>query len=144
MRVRCPTVRARARIRAARIVIAAPTDASFPSLMKGLVEHICVNGVTFAYGEAAARSALPRVAADVYHDGGWVPGRTRASAVLRGAVRLFCIEDVRFFCRRGLDAVPEAGGSDLAATLESCVPPMSGFHPNRAKCRLRFRRKYVC
>lgn len=88
------------------ILIGAPYwDCSFPAQLKLYFENICVNGITFGYGERGNPLVLCRAVRLVYITtaGGYIPKPSSAELHIKELCTMFGIPDVRFYCAEGLD-----------------------------------------
>ena len=88
------------------IVIAAPYwDASFPSQLKIYIENICVNGITFAYGQKG--ELIKKVKAEsltyITTAGGKVFSDCSVKKQMEELCALFSIPKFRFYCVDTLD-----------------------------------------
>ena len=107
-----------------RIVIAAPYwDCLFPAVLKVYFEHICVAGITFAYGEGGSLVKTCRADRMIYITtcGGFLPEHSAAEALIRELGNLFSLGDVRFYAAEGLDVYPDKVEEKLAAALEAAL-----------------------
>lgn len=87
------------------IVIGAPYwDCSFPSSLKVFIEHICVNGLTFAYEKGLAKK-LCRAKKLVYITtaGGYLPQNSSVKAFFRELCSLLSVDNMEFYAAEGLD-----------------------------------------
>lgn len=88
------------------ILIGAPYwDCSFPALLKLYLEQICVNGITFGYGEDGRPQRLCACEKLVYITtaGGFLGAGSSVELFIRELGGLFCIPDVQFIKADGLD-----------------------------------------
>ena len=91
------------------IVIAAPYwDCLFPAILRVYLEHICVIGITFAYGENGMLVKTCHADSLVYFTtcGGYLPENPAIESFIREMGRLFSIEDVQFYATEGMDIFP--------------------------------------
>lgn len=91
--------------RAELIVVGAPYwDLSFPAALKVYVEHVCANGVTFAYGEQGPYG-LCRARALCYltTSGGFLAGANFGGDYFRGLAKFFGIPQFYEVSAEGLD-----------------------------------------
>ena len=104
-----------------RIVIGAPYwDAFFPSLLKVYIEHICVESLTLAYGDAGRPVRLCRAESLTYiTTAGGCPGeRPGVQRYLEELCAILGMDQPRFYCAQGLDIHPDRVEELLAGTLE--------------------------
>lgn len=98
---------ARAFAAADEVVIAAPYwDMSFPALLKLYIEQLCVNQLTFCYGETGKPQGLVNVKKVAYitTSGGYIGNANFGFDYLKGVFStLFGITDISFFSAEGLD-----------------------------------------
>ena len=92
------------------IVIAAPYwDCLFPAVLRVYLEHICVTGITFAYGENG--ELIKKCHADqlayITTCGGFLPENSAVEKTIREMGRLFSIEQVAFYAAEALDIFPD-------------------------------------
>ena len=93
-----------------RIVIAAPYwDCLFPAVLRIYLEHVCVAGITFAYGENGSLIKLCRAETMTYITtcGGFLPEHSAVESYIRELGKLFSVGDVRFYAAEGLDVCPD-------------------------------------
>lgn len=88
-----------------RILIGAPYwDLSFPSMFKVYIEHICVNGIAFAY-EGARQ--VGRCSAEklmyIQTAGGFVGEKEPGSIYLQAVCSMLGIPGFRYICAEGMD-----------------------------------------
>ena len=106
------------------IVIAAPYwDLSFPSILMAYVEHLCVNGLTFVFGDdgKSISHCIAKKLTYITTSGGYIGelnlGFDYVSAVCK---TFFGIEEFEFVAAEGFDIVgndPEAILADAIAKL---------------------------
>ena len=93
--------------RAQMIVVGAPYwDLSFPSTLKVYVEHICANGITFAYGEQGPYGLCEAQA--LYYlttSGGFLETANFGGEYWRGLAKFFGIPEFYQVSAEGLDIV---------------------------------------
>ena len=92
------------------IVIAAPYwDCLFPAVLRVYLEHICVTGITFAYGENG--KLIKKCHADqlnyITTCGGFLPENSAVEKTIREMGRLFSIEKISFYAAEALDIFPD-------------------------------------
>jgi FMN-dependent NADH-azoreductase len=91
------------------VIIAAPYwDMSFPSSLKVYLEQLCVNKLTFCYGETGAPCSLAKVKKVVYITtaGGIIGAANFGFDYINGLFStLFGVKDFSFFSAEGLDIV---------------------------------------
>ena len=107
-----------------QVVIAAPYwDCLFPSKLKVYLEHVSVNGVTFAYGPEGRPEKRCRAESLVYITtaGGFLQKPSSVEYFIREYCGLLCIEDVRFYAAEGLDVFPDR----VQPLLDDCLAQMS-------------------
>jgi FMN-dependent NADH-azoreductase len=103
------------------IVIAAPYwDCLFPSILRVYLEHICVAGITFAYGENGSPVKMCHADKMIYITtcGGFLPEHPAVEGMIRELGKLFSIYDIRFYAAEGLDIYPNKVQKILEHTLE--------------------------
>ena len=104
-----------------RILIAAPYwDCLFPAALRLYLEHICVAGITFSYGEEGAMIKTCRADRMTYVTtcGGFLSKPSAVECLVREMGKLFSIADVRFYAAEGLDVFPEQVPAALSRILE--------------------------
>lgn len=104
-----------------RILIAAPYwDCLFPAALRLYLEHICVGGITFAYGENGEMVKTCRGERMTYVTtcGGFLPKPSAVECLVKELGKLFSIADVRFYAAEGLDAFPNQMPKTLSQVLE--------------------------
>ena len=92
------------------IVIAAPYwDCLFPAILRVYLEHVCVTGITFAYGENGMLVKTCHADRLVYITtcGGFLPEKPAVEEWIQEMGKLFSIDDVRFYAAEGLDIFPD-------------------------------------
>jgi FMN-dependent NADH-azoreductase len=103
------------------VVIAAPYwDMSFPALLKLYIEHLCVNRLTFCYGDTGRPQGLVHVKKLVYvtTSGGPIGAANFGFDYVKGICStLFGITDISFFSAEGLDI----DGHDPEAILAQAI-----------------------
>ena len=102
------------------IVIAAPYwDCLFPAILRTYLEHICVTGITFAYGPNGSLVKICQADSMTYITtcGGFLPEHSAIEAFVRELGTLFSIDDVRFYAAEGLDIEPAKVPEILDHTL---------------------------
>ena len=103
------------------IVIAAPYwDCLFPAILRVYLEHICVTGITFAYGADGTPQKMCQAERLTYITtcGGFLPKKSAAESLVREMGRLFSIDDVRFYAAEGLDVFPDKVQETLDRVLQ--------------------------
>lgn len=106
------------------IVIAAPYwDLSFPSILKAYIEHLCVNGLTFTFGDDGryVGHCLAKKLTYVMTSGGYIGELNMGwDYVTTVCKRFFGIEEFECITAEGLDIVgndPDAIVADVIAGL---------------------------
>ncbi len=116
---------ARAFAAADEVVIAAPYwDMSFPALLKLYIEQLCVNQLTFCYGETGKPQGLVNVKKVVYitTSGGYIGNANFGFDYLKGVFStLFGITNISFFSAEGLDIY----GNDPEQILNDAIERMT-------------------
>lgn len=102
------------------IVIAAPYwDCLFPAILRVYFEHICVTGITFAYGENG--TLVKKCSADkliyITTCGGFLPENSAVESLIKEMGRLFSIDNVQFCAAEALDIFPDKVQEILQKTL---------------------------
>jgi len=115
---------ARAFAEADELLISAPYwDASFPAALKIYLENICVNGVTFAYGEGG--SLVKKCRADrltyITTSGGFLPAVPSVKLYLQELCTLFSIGTLDFHAVPGLDVFPDQVDRMLETALSDML-----------------------
>ena len=101
-------------------VIAAPYwDCLFPAILRVYLEHICVTGITFAYGEKGMPVKTCHADRLVYITtcGGFLSEKPAVEGWIREMGKLFSIDDIRFYAAEGLDIFPDQAEERLDAVL---------------------------
>ena len=109
------------------VVIAAPYwDMSFPALLKLYVEQICVNKLTFCYGENGMPCGLTNIKKVVYLTtaGGYIGKNNFGFDYIKGVFStLFGITDIVFCSAEGLDIY----GNDPEKILNDTILRIQNF-----------------
>lgn len=108
-------------ITADEVVIAAPYwDMSFPALLKVYLEQLCVNKLTFCYGDKGMLRSLAKVKKVVYITtaGGMIGVANFGFDYVKGLfAKLFNVTDFAFWSAEGLDIA----GNDPEALLQAAI-----------------------
>ncbi len=103
-----------------RIVIAAPYwDCLFPAILRIYLEHICVTGITFSYGENGMPVKMCHADQLTYITtcGGFLQEESAVKSLICELGRLFSIDDVRFYAAEGIDVFPDKAQDVLKQVL---------------------------
>lgn len=106
------------------IVMAAPFwDCSFPAKMKTYIEHISVNGITFAYNPDGSLKKLCKAERLVYITtcGGFLNKPSAVEMFIKEYAAMLCIDDVRFYAAEGLDIYPDRVDDELREELNTII-----------------------
>ena len=102
-----------------RIVVGAPYwDLSFPSMLKILVEHLMVSGLTFRYTDTGAEG-LCKADKLVYitSAGGYIEGQNYGYDYMKAVASMFGIKDAELISAQGLDIV----GNDVESIMQEAL-----------------------
>ncbi len=114
--------------KADEILIGAPYwDCFFPAFLKLYLEQICVNGITFQYGENGCPIKLCACKKLIYITtvGGFLPIDSSLELYIKELCRLFCIPKILFIKADGLDIQGNDSDKIIQETIESI-----SIHPN--------------
>lgn len=106
------------------IVVGAPYwDAAFPSILKVYIEHICVNSITFSYGDDGGIVKLCNANRLVYITtaGGYMREHSGVQIFVEELCEMFGIKDMKFYCAQGLDIYPQKADSILEDTFHKIM-----------------------
>lgn len=102
------------------ILIGAPYwDCSFPALLKIYLEHVCVTGVTFGYGEDGTPVGLCRAGKLTYITtaGGYLPEPSSVELHMQELCHMLGINTLEFHKAEGLDIQ----GNDVTEILDRAL-----------------------
>ena len=104
------------------ILIGAPfCDCSFPAMLKVYLEHVCVNGITFGYGNDGTPLRLCKAKKLVYITtaGGYIGSPNSLELYLKELCAMFGIQELQIYKAEGLDIVANDTEAILEETLKN-------------------------